>query len=189
MNPFPWTSEQEAVLGATDRIRLVQAGPGSGKTKVFAEIVDRRVTAWGGRLGGLAALSFTNVARSEIENRVSTATVAPHFIGTLDAFFLRFVIGPFGHLAGLTKSGARLIPSPLDLQLTQPEVVLSNTDRPSLFQISATSGTEEDPQFQIRQRGGMPARPVPKVHASQVLRLKKGSGQHAAGSRMPTAVI
>lgn len=173
MSAFTWTPEQQAVLASMDRVTLVQAGPGSGKTKVFAEIVDRRVAARSGKRGGIAALSFTNVARAEIEERVSAATVAPHFIGTLDAFFLRFVIGPFGHLAGLPKSGARLIPSPFDQQLTEPEVVLGEKDRPSIFQITATSGTEQEPQFQVRPRSAMPARPVPAERASQVLALKK----------------
>jgi DNA helicase II / ATP-dependent DNA helicase PcrA len=138
MTAFEWTSEQKDVLASTARITLVQAGPGSGKTKVFAEIVDRRVATWGDRRGGLAALSFTNVARTEIEERVSAATIAPHFIGTLDAFFLRFVIGPFGHLVGLPKAGARLIPSPIDQQISQPQAFLSTGDRPPIFQIAAT---------------------------------------------------
>jgi DNA helicase-2/ATP-dependent DNA helicase PcrA len=140
---------------------------------VFAELVDRRLASWGEKRGGLAALSFTNVARAEIEDRVSAATVAPHFIGTLDAFFLRFVVGPFGHLAGLPKSGARLIPSPLDQQLTVPAVVLSPKVRPSIFQIVATAGTESSPQFQVRRSNGAPAMPVPTSRAQEVLQLKK----------------
>ena len=173
MTAFPWTPEQEDVLASTARITLVQAGPGSGKTKVFAELVDRRLSAWGERRGGLAALSFTNAARAEIEDRVRAATMAPHFIGTLDAFFLRFVIAPFGHLAGLPKAGARLIASPLDQQITRPEVVFSATDRASIFWMTATSGTESAPQFQVRRPNGVPARPVASAHAFQVLQLKK----------------
>ena len=138
MSVFTWTDEQKDVLASKDRITLVQAGPGSGKTKVFAEIVDNRLRGWSDKIGGLAALSFTNVARAEIEDRVCAATVSPHFVGTLDAFFLRFVIGPFGHLAGLPKSGARLIPSPLDQQIEGPTIKVAEKLFPTIFQITAT---------------------------------------------------
>lgn len=161
MTVFPWTDEQEAVLGSKSRITLVQAGPGSGKTKVFAEIVDGRLRGWTDRIGGLAALSFTNVARDEIADRVCAATVSPHFVGTLDAFFLRFVIGPFGHLAGLPKSGARLIPSPLDQQMQGVQIAVSDAIRPTIFQITPTGGTEDDPEFQYRIPNGFSAGPVP----------------------------
>jgi DNA helicase II / ATP-dependent DNA helicase PcrA len=170
---FPWTDEQKAVLVSTDRITLVQAGPGSGKTKVFAELVDARLKVWPHQVGGLAALSFTNVARAEIEDRVCASTVAPHFVGTLDAFFLRFVVGPFGHLAGLPKSGARLIPSPLDQQIAEPSVKLGEKLFASIFQITATAGTEAAPQFQFRAPNGLPARPVPPHLIASVLNQKQ----------------
>jgi DNA helicase II / ATP-dependent DNA helicase PcrA len=152
-----WTDEQKDALDSPHRVTVVQAGPGSGKTKVFAEYVDRRLQAWGDRRGGIAALSFTNVARDEIESRLSTATVAPHFIGTLDAFFLKFVVAPFGHLAGLPKAGARLIPSPLDQQLTEPSIKIGAGSkgkeiRGSIFQMLAISGTEDAPEFLLRRR-------------------------------------
>lgn len=173
MTAFPWTDEQKAVLGAKDRITLVQAGPGSGKTKVFAEIVDRRVRGWTDRIGGLAALSFTNVARDEIADRISTVTVAPHFVGTLDAFFLRFVIGPFGHLAGLPKSGARLIPSPLDEQLDAPEIAVAEKIRPTILQITATGGTETVPEFHYRLPNGRSAGRVPDEVKDWTLKEKR----------------
>jgi DNA helicase-2/ATP-dependent DNA helicase PcrA len=171
---FPWTEEQKDVLASAARITLVQAGPGSGKTKVFAEIVDRRLKAWPHKVGGLAALSFTNVARDEIEDRVCASTVAPHFVGTLDAFFLRFVIAPFGHLAGLPKSGARLIPSPLDQQLSEPAIQFGEKLFVSIFQITATGGTEAAPEFQYRPPNGLPARPVPQNLIGWVTKEKKG---------------
>jgi len=174
---FSWTDEQKDVLASTSRITLVQAGPGSGKTKVFAELVDRRLKAWPHKVGGLAALSFTNVARDEIEDRVCASTVAPHFVGTLDAFFLRFVIAPFGHLAGLPKSGARLIPSPLDQQLSGPAIKLSDKLFVSIFQIAATGGSEAAPQFQYRLPNGLPARPVPQNLVAWVIKEKKKDWQ------------
>lgn len=177
MTDFPWTEEQKAVLASTNRITLVQAGPGSGKTNVFAEIVDRRLKAWQDRIGGLAALSFTNVARSEIEGRVCAATVSPHFVGTLDAFFLRFVIGPFGHLAGLPRSGARLIPSPFDQQIDGTTIKVADKMFPTIFQIIPTGGTEASPQFQYRLPHGLPAKAVPADVAGWALKEKKKEWQ------------
>lgn len=150
---FPWTKQQEDILGSTDRVTIVQAGPGSGKTKVFAEFVDRRLRTWQQR-GGLAALSFTNVARDEIVTRLSSAAVPPHFIGTLDAFFLRFVLAPFGFLAGLPKSGLRLIPSPLDEQMTTPTARLAGDRYVPLFRTSAVGGTEAKPSFMLTKANG-----------------------------------
>ncbi|WP_291985000.1 UvrD-helicase domain-containing protein [Luteitalea sp.] len=173
MTAFPWTDEQKAVLGSKARITLVQAGPGSGKTKVFAEIVDERLRGWTDRIGGLAALSFTNVARDEIADRVCAATVSPHFVGTLDAFFLRFVIGPFGHLAGLPKSGARLIPSPLDQQMQGVKIAVSDSIRPTIFQIAATGGTEDAPEFQYRIPNGFSAGSVPATVKGWALTEKR----------------
>lgn len=195
MTAFPWTDEQKDVLASTFRITLVQAGPGSGKTKVFAELVDRRLKAWPHKPGGLAALSFTNVARAEIEERVCASTVAPHFVGTLDAFFLRFVIAPFGHLAGLPKSGARLVPSPLDQQLTEPSLKLGDNMFAPIFQITATGGSEGAPEFQFRPPNGFPARPVPNTLAGWVLKEKqrewksKGRVTHGDCSYLASCIL
>ena len=180
MSAFPWTDEQTAVLGSTDRITLVQAGPGSGKTKVFAEIVDRRLRGWTDRVGGVAALSFTNVARNEIADRVCAATIAPHFVGTLDAFFLRYVIGPFGHVAGLPKSGARLIPSPLDQQMDGARIKVSEQVRPTIFQIAATGGTEAAPDFQYRVANGFGVGFYPQRSQAWALTEKKKEWLRAA---------
>jgi DNA helicase-2/ATP-dependent DNA helicase PcrA len=192
---FPWTDEQKDVLASTSQITLVQAGPGSGKTKVFAELVDRRLKRWPHKPGGLAALSFTNVARAEIEERVCASTVAPHFVGTLDAFFLRFVIAPFGHLAGLPKSGARLIPSPLDQQLTEPALKLGDNLFVSIFQITATGGSEGAPSFQFRPPNGLPARSVPNGLTGWILKEKekewksKGRVTHGDCSYLASCIL
>lgn len=176
MTSFPWTDEQKVVFESASRIRLVQAGPGSGKTRVFAQVVDTYIRNWGTRTGGVAALSFTNTARDEIEGRVSEAAIAPHFVGTLDSFFLRFVIGPFGHLAGLPRSGARLIPSPLDDQLTEPAVNCAagaKKDFVPVFRLSPVAGTESAPEFMIRRLHGLPSALVPTSHCAYVLKEKE----------------
>src|SRR5687767_7468238 len=110
-----FTSLQRAVLDAipTRRLTVVRAGPGSGKTRVFVEALRRQLASWQSPRAGVAALSFTNVAHEVIAERLEGAPRAPHFVGTLDAFFLRFVVLPFAKLVGVHPQGARLVPEPV----------------------------------------------------------------------------
>lgn len=96
-----------------ERITIVQACPGSGKTRVFAEVFERLAQEHQGR-AGVAAISFTNAAADVVQARVSIPVCHPHYLGTLDSFLMRFVVRPFGHLVGLHPHGPRLIPAPLD---------------------------------------------------------------------------
>src|ERR1700678_2984340 len=96
--PKPPTDEQKGVLASDARITVVRACPGAGKTEVFVEAIRRRLHDWNEPGLGLAALSFTNIARQTIEARVGGAIPAPHFVGTLDSFVFRFIVKPFGHL-------------------------------------------------------------------------------------------
>ncbi|NOJ83833.1 UvrD-helicase domain-containing protein [Myxococcus xanthus] len=90
MSPAPapeFTPEQKSVLDADDRLVVVQAAPGSGKTRLFVEVLRRHLHGWNLRRGGVAALSFTNVAQQEIASRLGGEPSPPHFVGTLDSFF------------------------------------------------------------------------------------------------------
>lgn len=89
-------STQEDVLQSSARLRVVRAAPGSGKTWLVAEAIKRELSSWKGP-GGVAALSFTNVARVEIENALGGIPGHPHFIGTIDSFVYRYIIKPFAH--------------------------------------------------------------------------------------------
>lgn len=72
---------------------MVEAGPGSGKTRVlvarFLEDASRSQT-------GVALVSFTNAAIDEVRTRATdpALTRAPHFVGTIDAFLNRFIVTP-----------------------------------------------------------------------------------------------
>lgn len=171
-----WTQEQEAVLATRSRVTLVRAGPGSGKTKVFVELLKRHVDSWRDRRGGVAALSFTNVAQEEIATRLGGRLAAPHFVGTLDSFFLRFVVGPFGHLAGVTSSGARLIPSPLDEELREPSFQDPTHRKPSrirVFRVGLAGGTENSPDLSFRPYHGGRDRSLSGEAALEALKKKK----------------
>jgi len=79
---------------------FVAACPGSGKTRVLVERA-RRLLADRSPGRGIAFLSFTNAAMSELERRLRreglfATRVFPHFLGTFDAFLWQFLIAPFG---------------------------------------------------------------------------------------------
>lgn len=89
--------EQEAVIrnAGAHRIRLVSAVPGSGKTWVVARAIEHEVDGHPEAHPGLAALSFTNVAKHEVLGALGGAVGGRHFVGTLDSFLFRFVVRPF----------------------------------------------------------------------------------------------
>lgn len=120
--PHKPTAEQLAVLDAKDRVRVVRACPGAGKTEMFVEAIRRELNQWNSARTGIAALSFTNVARQTIEARVGSVVAAPHYTGTLDAFVFRFIVKPFAHLMDLPQGAVRLFPAALADQLDKPDV-------------------------------------------------------------------
>src|SRR5664280_334762 len=81
-----------------ERDVFLTACPGSGKTRAGGVRVAR-LDSDGRRV---AACSYTNVGVEQIRRIVSGdlgRVLAPqHFIGTLHAFLLRYVVYPFGHL-------------------------------------------------------------------------------------------
>jgi DNA helicase II / ATP-dependent DNA helicase PcrA len=91
------TAQQEAALGA--QIRLIEAGPGAGKTKTVVARLRRQAAS--GKC--VALLSFTNAAVNVARSRcrdVPGLLEPPNFIGTFDAFFHRYVLTPAIRRAG-----------------------------------------------------------------------------------------
>lgn len=86
------SAEQRALLGRS--IRVVEAGPGSGKTRA---LVARFLTSAASSHKGVAIVSFTNAAVDEVRSRAYQAPRllrAPHFVGTIDSFLHRFIVTP-----------------------------------------------------------------------------------------------
>lgn len=99
MSEFRPTEQQTRVI-EHDGSAFVTACPGAGKTRV---LVERARYLLRGKLGrrGIAFLSFTNAAVSELEERLRLdgllpAPPFPHFVGTFDAFIWQFFVAPFG---------------------------------------------------------------------------------------------
>lgn len=99
-------AERRAVL-LERGTRDVNAAPGSGKTTVLAAKLLLLARKWPHDRRGICVLSHTNVAREEIQKRL-TATLDgsrllayPHFIGTIHAFVNQFLALPFLRSEGL----------------------------------------------------------------------------------------
>ena len=111
------TNEQREAIFADDLEFLLRAAPGSGKTWTSCRRFIWRGANWPYPVGGLALLSFTNVAIREFK----AATIAvgrrdllsdPNYVGTFDSFVERYIIAPFGHLITGAAKRPKLFPGP-----------------------------------------------------------------------------
>lgn len=80
----------------------LRACPGSGKTEVIAAKVAKEVREWSHFPSGIAVLSFSRSATDELVERISLARrgrrkLFPHFVGTVDSFFLKQICNPLAH--------------------------------------------------------------------------------------------
>ena len=94
--------EQRAICMFDGQNAVVRACPGSGKTRTVGARFAYRMASWEDRRGGIAAISFTNVAWAEIGRQLfdlglPSRPAWPHFLGTIDSFVNQFIFLPFGH--------------------------------------------------------------------------------------------
>lgn len=93
----------------------VRACPGSGKTTLLVAKLALLARSWRWRDRGVLVLSHTNVARREIEARLSHDNVAsrlfafPHYVGTIQSFVDRFLAFPYLRDVGI---GGASMPDP-----------------------------------------------------------------------------
>jgi hypothetical protein len=79
----------------------VQAAPGNGKTTLLVAKLALLSGVWTSKQKGVCVISHTNVAREEVEKKLSTYPAAavflgyPHFIGTVTAFVHQYVALPY----------------------------------------------------------------------------------------------
>ena len=86
------SDEQRVLLKETTRV--VEAGPGAGKTRA---LVQRFLQSASASSRGVALVSFTNAAIEEALARTAGSPDvlrAPHFVGTIDSFLHRFIVTP-----------------------------------------------------------------------------------------------
>lgn len=78
----------------------VQAFPGTGKTTVLVAKLAILAKKWNWEKKGICVLSHTNVAKDEIEKRLSRTDIGrriltfPHFVGTVQSFFDKYIAIP-----------------------------------------------------------------------------------------------
>nr|WP_315485341.1 ATP-dependent helicase [uncultured Undibacterium sp.] len=80
----------------------LRACPGSGKTEVIAAKVAKEARGWSHFPAGIAVLSFSRSATHELEERITRArrgsrSTFPHFVGTVDSFFLKKIVNQLAH--------------------------------------------------------------------------------------------
>ena len=95
------TKQQQAIIGH-EKSAFISACPGAGKTRVMVARAEKLLANKEPGMG-VAFLSFTRSAVSELEERLRAANLLPtpsfpHFIGTFDSFIWQFMVSPFGFL-------------------------------------------------------------------------------------------
>lgn len=90
---------------------VVQAGPGSGKTRILIErlkyIIENRPQSF----SGIACITYTNAAKDEIIMRLQNEGFQlpkDLFIGTIHSFLLDHIIKPYSHFANNKKEPYKL---------------------------------------------------------------------------------
>src|SRR5258706_3545869 len=103
---FDWTKEANNYVAAQGKVFL-NACPGSGKTTAVAYKLSSLVNNWESyydSFAGIACLSFTNIAKDEINLKYREFTQSPlrypHLISTIDSFINLHITLPHYHLLG-----------------------------------------------------------------------------------------
>lgn len=114
-----WTEDQQKIFDLKNHMYgkfVVNACPGSGKTKCVSQRIIQFINEHKFNSSGLLILSFTNVAIDEINKNYKAVTNKeikyPHYIGTFDKFINEFIFLPFGYLLLNSKKRPKLVGSP-----------------------------------------------------------------------------
>lgn len=101
---FDLTDQRKAYIEARGKT-ILTACPGSGKTASVAYKLHSLIKEWEelyGSYRGVACLSFTNKACSELEEKFMTingrSIIYPHLISTIDSFITQNVVLPYFYL-------------------------------------------------------------------------------------------
>jgi len=94
---YEYNEERQRYLVSRGRI-IVNACPGSGKTTSVAYKLNNLIRNWAHKHSGIACLSFTNVAKDEINEKyyafAGKALAHPHLVSTLDSFINQYITLP-----------------------------------------------------------------------------------------------
>jgi superfamily I DNA/RNA helicase len=121
------SQEQKDIVLDPARIKVVRAGPGTGKTRLFVGALQHALENWPHQKAGIAALSYTNVAQQQIAERARHVP-PPHLTTTIDGFILRFIIRPFAHLITNNPRGTRLLPAFIAKQHAENDIQIGTNN-------------------------------------------------------------
>jgi len=84
------------------KLCYLEACPGSGKTEVIGVKAAYEIARWNSLFSGIAVLTFTKSAASELSNRITVFAKGkslkhPHYVGTFDSWLHRYILHPFSH--------------------------------------------------------------------------------------------
>jgi len=115
----PNTEQQDTII-SHDGTAFISACPGAGKTRCIVERA-RKLLSQDHNLFGIAFLSFTNAAISELNERLRlsgllSSPTFPNFVGTFDSFIWHYLVEPFG--IGVNTQPLKLIPDTDNLMVS-----------------------------------------------------------------------
>jgi DNA helicase-2/ATP-dependent DNA helicase PcrA len=100
---FIITPQRQQYLDSRGKV-IVNACPGSGKTTTVAYKLKNILDQWKSKYSGVACISFTNVAKDEINEKFYEFTGRslsyPHLVSTIDSFINQYITLPHYHLLG-----------------------------------------------------------------------------------------
>lgn len=100
---FVITPQRQQYLDSRGKV-IVNACPGSGKTTTVAYKLKNILEQWKSKYSGVACISFTNVAKDEINEKFYEFTGKslsyPHLVSTIDSFINQYITLPHYHLLG-----------------------------------------------------------------------------------------
>ncbi|WP_204137605.1 UvrD-helicase domain-containing protein [Halomicronema sp. CCY15110] len=153
---------------------LLRAAPGSGKTWTSCRRFIWRGANWHYKVGGLALLSFTNIAIREFQEsaiRLGKQELLsdPNYVGTFDSFVERFILTPYGHTIKNTPRSPKLFISPRLGDRSNESFIISlpskNGRRQNIFAWEIVPcRNEKEVEFRDKRRNL-----IPKDYALRVL--------------------
>lgn len=173
---MPWddglAQDKKDIVNDVARIKIVRAGPGSGKTTLFVAAITKILTEWSNQKAGIAALSFTNVAQVEIAQKAGHIP-PPHLIATIDAFILRYIIKPFSSIITGNQQGIRLLPAPIAEHFGDDiQVGASRQERGRLTQVTFITNDQQG-NVVMTARTGYNTIIIPTIMRTIILQQKQ----------------
>ena len=87
--------EQNSIIKSNEKYIMVSACPGAGKTYTIVGKIEKELETIKD-FQGIIACSFSNEAANELKSRIDKSIdTSQSYIGTIDSFVLKFIIGPF----------------------------------------------------------------------------------------------